>query len=129
MVPEEVMGPETDNQEGTAIATDVTPVEGVIQERVVPLEDNTCPFVPTVPNPVPPDEGVMGVVVVREVAVAAPRVGVVRTGDWDKTTDPVPVEDPEIVMVPEEVMGPETESQDGTAIATDVTPVAEGVVH
>jgi hypothetical protein len=43
-------------------------------------------------------------------------------GEVDKTTDPVPVADPEMAMVPEEVMGElVTVSQDGTEIPTDET--------
>jgi len=55
-VPEEVIGvPVTVRNGGTDAATEVTvPTVGVVQERVVPLDVRTCPFVPTVVRPVPP---------------------------------------------------------------------------
>ena len=65
-VPEEVIGdPDIERNDGTDAATEVTvPVPGdagVAQESDVPLDVRTCPFVPTVVRPVPPD--VVGIAV------------------------------------------------------------------
>lgn len=61
-------------------------------------------------------------VALKDVAEAAPNVGVTRVGEVDRTTFPVPVELPLIAIVPDEVIGdPVTDKKDGTVTATLVT--------
>jgi len=59
---------------------------------------------------------------VKDVPDATPMVGVISDGDVAKTTDPVPVDVAEMVIVPEDVIGEfETDMKDGTASPTAVT--------
>ena len=66
-VPEEVTGdPDIERNAGTDKPTDVTdPVEGVVQTGEPDTTVRTCPFVPTVPRPVPPEATARGVEIVN----------------------------------------------------------------
>ena len=101
-VPAAVMGePVMERNDGTDAATEVTvPDPIVVHKSDEPSDVRTCPFDPTVVRPVPP----------LPVGSAVP--------------------ESVIASVPTVVIGePETERNEGTDAATEVTPVAAGVCH
>jgi hypothetical protein len=157
-VPLDVIGdPETERNEGTDKATDVTvpdPAElHVIGFDPPPPDVKTWPVVPAevgilklyvpaiawgnmliTPLVAPVrvcDAEFTFALTERDVPDAAPIFGVVRVGEVCKTNAPEPVElETEIANVPEDVIGdPETDKNDGTDNATDVTVPVVGVLQ
>jgi hypothetical protein len=157
-VPEVVTGdPLTDKNDGTVKATEVTVPEPA-DDQVIgfdppPPEVKTWPAVPALVGKlklyVPATA--WGKILItplvlpvnvweaeftfpltdNDVPVAAPMLGVVNEGDVCKTNAPDPVElATEIANVPLEVIGePETDKNEGTVNATEVTVPVVGVVH